>query len=196
MSANLSVAIVILAAGGASRFGSTKQLARYQGKALLQHMLDVCVALTDSPVYVVLGADDKKISSSLDFKRAVIIKNEQWQEGIASSIRAAVAHIDHANACLFIAADQIKINANHLHELIGAWRSNPAKLVAAEFNNIASIPAVYPSSFFTALSNLRGDAGGKSILLDNNENLISVPMPEAKIDIDYVADLTKLNNYV
>lgn len=197
MASDLSLAIVILAAGGASRFGSTKQLAVYKDKTLLQHAIDACTGIADSTVYVVLGADYKKIKASIDLNlnQAAIINNPEWQEGLSSSIRKAIEQIEKSSdACLFVAADQIQIDSSHIEALAQKWRSNPSCLVAAEFDNVRSIPAVFPKTFYKQLSNLQGDNGGKSILLNNKGILLSMPMDEAKIDIDYKSDLSNLKS--
>ena len=43
-----------------------------------------------SPVFVVLGAHRERIEGAIDFGNAAIVVNEEWGEGLASSIRAGV----------------------------------------------------------------------------------------------------------
>ncbi|MFT7437581.1 MAG: molybdenum cofactor cytidylyltransferase, partial [Polaribacter sp.] len=51
----MKTAVLILAAGAASRFGSLKQLALIDGKPMLQHCIDTANSLFPDAVYTVLG---------------------------------------------------------------------------------------------------------------------------------------------
>ena len=62
---------VVLAAGGASRFGSPKQLAELDGRPLLQHAVDAMLAVPAiDPVVVVLGAEAERVRAAVDFGEA------------------------------------------------------------------------------------------------------------------------------
>ena len=54
--AKLKLGIVILAAGAASRFGRCKQLAEFQHKPLLQHVIDEAKQLDAQELVVVTGS--------------------------------------------------------------------------------------------------------------------------------------------
>jgi CTP:molybdopterin cytidylyltransferase MocA len=63
---------VVLAAGGASRFGSSKQLAELDGMPLLQHAVDAILAVPAiDPVVVVLGAQAERVREAVDFGDAL-----------------------------------------------------------------------------------------------------------------------------
>ncbi len=98
--------LVILATCDSRRFGSVKQIVQYQGSALLQRTIDVCVTIASANTCVVLGAHHNLITSMIDFRSAIILVNERWQEGISASIRTAVDTLatDH-DGLLFLAAD-------------------------------------------------------------------------------------------
>ena len=58
---------VVLAAGGASRFGSPKQLAELDERPLLQHAVDAMLAVPAiDPVVVVLGAEAERVRAAVD----------------------------------------------------------------------------------------------------------------------------------
>lgn len=188
-----SLAIVVLAAGGASRFGSPKQLAEYQGKTLLQRAIDTCSGISGCSTYVVLGAEHRKIAATLDSARIEILGNNNWQNGISSSIHLAVTSIGKQfDGLMFLAADQPLVGAVQVHSLIDTWQKQPDHLVAAKFSNKVGIPAIYPKSFYSELLKIKGDRGGKRILLENKNHLLTVAMPQAAIDIDYPDELDSL----
>jgi len=87
---------IVLAAGASRRFGSPKQLVRYERQPLIQRVIAGATELAGSAVSVVLGAYATEIAATLPPGSASIIINRDWEEGIASSIRAAVARLPGA----------------------------------------------------------------------------------------------------
>jgi molybdenum cofactor cytidylyltransferase len=56
-------------------------------------------------------------------------------------------------------------------------------------------PAIFPLCYFPQLIQLEGDKGAKALLYKHKENLQTVSLPNAIIDIDTKEDLTNwLNN--
>ena len=190
---NPKLAIVILAAGASRRFGSPKQLARWQESSLLQRAITVASALLDCDVSVVLGAHVESIKAQIDLSAINCIHNDAWASGMASSIRAAVTALcEDYDALLFIAADQAGLDAQSLNRLFNAWRRQPGKPACASFGNEVGIPAIFPRAYYPELMALEGDRGGKRILLAHDAELVRVNLPEAAIDIDVPADLENL----
>ncbi len=81
--------LIILAAGRSARLGSPKQLLSYQGKNLLQHTIDAAHESQAGPVIIVLGSDMDEIAAGLDQIHLTIVKNLNWESGMASSIGLA-----------------------------------------------------------------------------------------------------------
>src|SRR5476651_1174100 len=79
--------IIILAAGSSSRLGKPKQNLIYNGKTLLQNAIDTASSSLCKPIMVVLGANAVVIKPTIESLPVNILNNENWQEGIASSIR-------------------------------------------------------------------------------------------------------------
>ena len=85
---------VILAAGEGSRMGFPKQLVEYKGEALLQTVYELVDNYFDK-VVVVLGHESDLIVSLTDFSSAEILINENWREGIGSSLRTSLMYLDN-----------------------------------------------------------------------------------------------------
>jgi len=119
--------------------------------------------------------------------------NQDWREGLGSSIRAGVARLPASCAgVLLLLADQAAVSADDLRRLAGAWRKQPQYLVAALYAGISGVPAIFPRSSFRELSELRGDTGARALLRRNSDRLVRVPMPSAAIDVDTPEDLLAL----
>ena len=79
------IAGLVLAAGGARRFGSPKQLAELDGVPLLQHAIDAMLAVPSlDRVVVVLGAVAEEIAAAVKFASAEPVVCRDWEEGMAA----------------------------------------------------------------------------------------------------------------
>src|SRR4051812_26945230 len=116
-------AIVILAAGPSSRFGSPKQNVNYKGETLLQLAIRNALAVSET-ILVVLGANRELIEFSIKDKPVDILYNSDWIEGMASSISLAANELQsnylQITSALFMLCDQPFADNAILQQLIDA----------------------------------------------------------------------------
>jgi CTP:molybdopterin cytidylyltransferase MocA len=187
-----SLHVVVLAAGGASRFGSAKQLAQFGGRPLLQLAVANAVAVGGSAVSVVLGARAAQLTPLLRNTPATPVLNRDWEEGIGSSLRAAVRSLPGAcEGLLVVLGDQPAVSVEDLRRLVTAWRVRPESIVAAAYSGIVGVPAIFPRWCFGELAALRGDLGARSVIRRHPDRLQRVPMASAALDIDSPEDLLR-----
>lgn len=182
----MNTAVLILAAGAASRFGSLKQLALIDGKPMLQHCIDTANSLFPDAVYTVLGNQSQQVIDGISGTHVII--NPQWQRGLGSSIAAGTAYLqDHFDAILILLADQPRIKRHHLDQLIGLFKGE--QVACSQYSSHLGVPAMFAKPYFTALSELTGDSGGKVLLESINPAPKSLVMGNVATDIDYPEDL-------
>jgi len=185
---------IVLAAGASRRFGSPKQLVCYERQPLIQRVIAGATELAGSAVSVVLGAYATEIAATLPPGSASIIINRDWQEGIASSIRAAVARLPGAcDGALFLLADQPLVGSHSLNRLAAAWRRQPRSIIASRYGAVTGVPAIFPRWCFSDLAGLRGDQGARILLRRYADHVVRLANPEAEVDIDYPEDLLNLH---
>jgi molybdenum cofactor cytidylyltransferase len=195
MSGKKSLHAIILAAGGSRRFGSPKQLVRFEGQLLIQRVIAAATELTGSAVSVVLGAHAAQIVPNLPPGSAGILINRGWHEGIASSIRLAVSRLPGAcDGALLMLADQPMVAGSGLNRLAAAWRRQPRSIVASRYGSVTGVPAIFPRWCFSDILSLRGDQGAKVLLRRYGDHVVRLAMPEAAVDIDYPEDLLELSS--
>src|ERR1035438_3469407 len=83
-------ASILLAAGSSSRLGKPKQLLHFDGETLLRRTARLAIEADCSPNIVVLGAFADELKPQLDGLDTKILVNENWAEGMGSSMALAV----------------------------------------------------------------------------------------------------------
>ncbi|MBS0377278.1 MAG: nucleotidyltransferase family protein [Proteobacteria bacterium] len=185
---------VVLAAGASTRFGSPKQLVRIAGRPLLHAAVTNAAEVVGSSLIVVLGSGAAELGALLKHSPGSIVVNQDWREGLASSIRAGIARLPLTCAgVLLMLADQPGVTPDDLKRLAGTWRKQPQYVAAALYSGTTGVPAIFPRSLFQELAQLRGDQGARALLRRNSDRLVRVPMPGAALDIDTPEDLLAVN---
>ena len=183
----MKTAVLILAAGAASRFGSLKQLALIDGKPMLQHCIDTANSLFPDAVYTVLGNQSQQVIDGISGTHVII--NPQWQRGLGSSIAVGVSYLkDKVDAILVLLADQPRIKVDYLERLVALFEGQ--HVACSQYSSHLGIPAIFGKSYFNALMNLSGDKGGKALLESIRPAPKSLALGDFAADIDYPKDLT------
>ncbi len=185
--------VVVLAAGASTRFGSTKQLVRVNGRPLMLSAVSRAVELAGHSVTVVLGAHSAELAPLLRHSPASVAINRDWAEGMASSIREGLSHAPStADGLMIVLADQAAVTTEDLRRLAGAWRRDTNSIAAAQYAGAVGVPAIFPRWCFRELSELRGERGAQVLLQRHVDRLVRLPMPSAEVDIDRPEDLLAL----
>ena len=85
----MTVAAVVLAAGGGRRYGMPKALVEYEGSLLVERAVATAQAVCDT-VLVVLGAQAVDVWREARLDDAILLVNEEWETGMASSLRTGL----------------------------------------------------------------------------------------------------------
>ena len=160
------VAAVILAAGGSTRFGSPKQLARWRGKTFIEQAVDTALASSARPVVVVLGAEAERCRAALADRPVEVIVNETWMQGQSTSMQTGLAALPaNIGGAVFFLVDLPGVAADLIDRLLQRHRETLAPLVWPEFEGRRGNPILFDRSLFAELRQVRGDTGGKPVLL-------------------------------
>jgi CTP:molybdopterin cytidylyltransferase MocA len=196
----MPVAAIVLAAGASRRLGQPKQLLMLGGETLLARAIRLAAEAGATPVIAVLGAHHDRILAAVSFNKlrnAIPIVNSAWEQGIATSIHAALNSLEHcapqASGALILGCDQPRLTGEHLRAMLDSFAAQSAhSIVASAYAGILGIPAVFPRAAFSNLLTLRGDKGARSLLMQPPCPLVALPLPGGEVDIDLPADLDQL----
>ena len=188
------VVAIVLAAGSASRYGSSKQLAELGGITLVRRATEIAHEVCALRNVLVLGHDWNAVYDACRPLSGFLIINDRHEAGMGSSISIAVRSIRHvASAIIIVLADQPLITSAHIAALIEEWSGNDKEIVATAYAGTAGAPTLLPSACFDALIALEGDRGARALFGDERFSVKTVPFPDAEVDVDTVEDLASLS---
>jgi molybdenum cofactor cytidylyltransferase len=187
----VAIPAVILAAGASRRLGRPKQLVELAGESLLRRTVRAALAGC-APVLVVVGAQADAMAAHLAGLPVTLVHNDQWEEGMAASIRAGVRALPAtAAAVLFLVCDQPAVDAQLVRRLLETRGRHPEAVVACGYAGTRGTPSIFPAWCFPDLLALRGDRGARGLLAGPGVEV--VPFPEGEADVDYPEDLPSGN---
>ena len=193
----MSVAAVVLAAGGSARFGKPKQFALFEGETFVRRIVRAAIEAGCAPVVVVTGADSAQITSELTRFTVTIAMNPGWSSGVGSSIRVGVQRAmdleADLDASLLLSCDQPFVTVAVLAQLIQLRLTSGKPIIASAYATTLGIPALFDRSCFPDLLRLKEDSGAKKIILARPHDVASFDFPGGEIDIDTAADYEKLD---
>lgn len=177
----------ILAAGQSSRAGDTnKLLSTLKGQPVVRQT--VATAGLDSfltPI-VVTGHMAASVSAALTGLPHTLVQNPEFASGMASSLKAALAHRNHDTELLMVClGDMPFVQADTIAALIEtANRLSEAKIFIPTFNGKRGNPVVWHRDMFDALASIEGDKGGRDVIHANADLVCEVPTDDPGILID------------
>lgn len=191
-------AAVILAAGASTRLGQPKQLIHVEDESLLRRTARIAVEAACSPVLVVLGFEAHQFEPQLAGLPVKILINNDWQEGMGSSLRSGIAAVSKTQprpaAALVLVCDQPRLSARHLTALLESHRNRPqnVSITASVYAGQAGVPAVFSAKLFKKLLSSSGDQGARNLLRAHAAEVLGVPWPEGGLDLDLPEDVRNL----
>jgi molybdenum cofactor cytidylyltransferase len=194
-----SVGLILLAAGPSSRLGQPKQNLRYEGETLLQRAVYTAMASVCKPLVVVLGANADTLQANLHNLPVQIVRNSQWPEGMASSIREGIAamneHTPNLDGAIMMVCDQPFVTTVLLDEMVRQKRLHGHTIIACAYQDTLGTPALFDKKFFPELMALEGQEGAKKLLFQHAEVVIPLDFPLGNFDIDTPQDYEALRKH-
>jgi len=155
---------LVLAAGRGRRSGlaGSKLLLPHRGQAILGHTVNRWLAAGLSKVVVVLGFEADRLTHALPHdERLQVVLNPDWEEGLASSLRAGLRTLTDQPHVLLGFADMPWVEPELLALLA---QSSSTEILAPLFRGRRGHPVRFPRKHYEELLQLKGDRGAFRLL--------------------------------
>jgi len=176
--------------------GRPKQLLPYNGKSLLEHIVDAANESEASPVIVVLGANAELLEKQVEDLKVRVVENKEWKEGMASSVRCGINTLMHiapaVDSAIVMVCDQPFVTSSLLNQLIVTQRETGKPIVTCQYETTIGPPALFHKTIFSELLQLKGDAGARKIIEQRRHEVATVSFNKGIIDIDTEDDYKAL----
>ncbi len=194
----MKTGVIILAAGSSSRLGRPKQLIEFQGKNFIQKAIKEAKKSKADSFVVVLGWNPDLIKTGFDSDKIPYVINENWEEGMASSMQAGLRFLmekEHPDQVILMLVDQPFVDADLLNRLILEKDKSGKGIVASSYSETFGVPAIFDRAYFDEMLSLKGSEGAKKVIMKNRADVFALDFPLGAVDLDTEGDLERLKNW-
>lgn len=192
----MSIAAVILAAGGSRRLGRPKQLEPWGNTNLLGTVVARTNEFPVEEVWVVVGYEAERILAEVDLGGAGVVENPEWEEGIASSIRVgldALTRLSRCDRALIVIGDQPAVPVEVVDELLASHAKADKPVSVPKYRYTSGNPVLVDRLLWPRLISLEGDEGAGRLWQAHPEWVNEVWFSDlAPRDVDTERDVTEL----
>jgi len=150
-----SIAGIVLAAGASMRMGEPKQLLRYRGRTLLNHVIATAEASRLDHVVVVTGANAQAVEDSIEAERATVVHNPDFQMANMASVVVGASSVD-AEAFLTLPADMPGISAEVIDAVIDCWAAQAPWAALTEYEDRPGHPYLLSQAALDEAADVEG----------------------------------------
>ena len=195
----VKVAAIVLAAGRSSRMAPRNKLVEPIGAVpVVRRVALAALASGARPVIVVTGYDAARIAEALAGLEVSIVFNEDYEQGLSSSLRAGLSALPPGcDGALILLGDMPAIGEGELKALMAAFAERGGEGVCVPVRHgRRGNPVLWAARYFAEMSALAGDTGAKELLSRHADAVSEVEMETDAIfaDIDAPADLDRLRD--
>ncbi len=197
MKGQINLSAIILAAGKSSRMdGANKLLLPFQGKTIIEQVVDNITSSGISEVVVVTGWEREAVEKRLRSYPVKIIANSEFNSGMSSSLRKGVAACSvETGGILICLGDMPLISVDILRKLIDTFSAQSGKSIIVPVHEKRwGKPVIFPNTFRNQLLSISGDQGARSILKTHSDSITELPVsnPGVLVDVDNLEQYQQL----
>ncbi|MCX6008320.1 MAG: nucleotidyltransferase family protein [Chloroflexi bacterium] len=189
------IVAIILAAGYSNRMERFKPLLDLGGRPVISHVVGTFIGAGIHDVRVVVGYNRDVLTPLLDQMGARSIVNDNYADGMFSSVLAGVKRLEPAVKAFFILpVDVPLVKPKTIRQLAENYMCNQGKILVPYFGGRSGHPPLIASKFIKGIIDYDGNGGLKGALRQFESETIMMPVPDENIlfDIDLPVDYAKM----
>ncbi|MCE5346474.1 MAG: NTP transferase domain-containing protein [Bacteroidales bacterium] len=195
---NASIAAIIISGGYSSRMGSFKPFLKFGEKSAIEIIIDTYKNAGINKIIVVAGYKGSEVAEKLKDSGTTCIQNENFAEGMFTSVRKGVKALDTSVSAFFMQPVDIPlVKKNTIEVLKNKYLESGKGVIYPDFCGTTGHPPLIGCKYREAILSSNGEGGLKSILKEFSYDSISVPVSDKTIlmDMDTQEDYEKLLEY-
>lgn len=178
--------------------GEPKQLLRLGGRTVLGQTLENVRGAGVDQIVLVLGFAAAVIAQQTEVEGVTVVINEQFSEGMGSSLRTGIATLSPGiDAALIVLADQPFVRPATLNQLIDRYIESNAQIAIPIYRGFRGNPVLLDRSVFAEVMAVTGDIGCRAIFGSHADGIVKVPVDDVGVllDIDSKIDFERLQRF-
>jgi molybdenum cofactor cytidylyltransferase len=189
------IVALVLAAGSGKRFSArdNKLLEPFRGRPLVRWAVDAALASRVKKTLVVTGFDAARVEEALAGLPVQIVHNPEYEQGLASSLRAGLCQAPEAKGLVVLLGDMPQVSPELIDRLIDAYGSGLVSAVLPTHGGRRGNPVLLGRILFPFIAQLFGDTGARALLRARSD-VVEIETGDAGVlfDIDTAQDLAAL----
>ena len=182
---------IILAAGASTRMNRQKLLLPFNGKTIIETVVENVARSVSSNILVVLGSHREQIRKQIVNYNVKFCVNENYLDGMLSSVICGFRTLpEEAKAALIFLADQPQIPSPVTDLVIETWQKSGKGIVIPTFNGRRGHPVLIETRYKTEIEKLDPEKGLRVLAekFKNDVYEVECNLPEILRDIDTPED--------
>jgi molybdenum cofactor cytidylyltransferase len=190
----LRLSTVILAAGASKRLGYNKLCVRIDGEAVIRKTVRLFMETGTGDITVVTGHERERIEGELIGFPVAFAHNPSPEEGMSSSIRAAMPAVSASDLVLFHLGDKPFVTGSAIKRVLRAFHEGRGSIVVAVHQGTKGHPVLIDMrKHLSSLRVVEGEGGLRNVVTENSQDVCFVEAGEGAIlDLDTEDDMSFL----
>ena len=180
------ISAILLAAGKSTRMNGINKLTKeIKGTPTIKHSIKNILSSSVNELVIVLGYENKIVEKLIDKNPKIkIIFNDNFKNGIASSIKIGLENIsDKAEAFFICLADMPMVNHNTYNKMIES--RNIKEIIVPNYKGEKGNPVLFSKSMKNEIISIQGDLGAKKIIKSNKNKVLNLETNDQGVTIDF-----------
>ncbi|BEP30420.1 nucleotidyltransferase family protein [Helicovermis profundi] len=184
---------IIMASGLSKRMGENKLLIKINNKRIIDFVLENALKSKLDEIILIYANDE--IIKQIKSEKVIFVKNFKNVLGQSESIKLGIENANK-NTCgiCFLVADQPLLTTKTINTLVDKFKEFNDKIIVPIYDGNRSTPVIFPISLKDEFMKLKGDIGGREIIKNNRDKIITCNIKNSfeGIDIDCKEDINRV----
>lgn len=187
------ISAILLGAGESKRMKMNKLSLPWGRETIFEHCFNVLLRSKAQEIIVILNPRNEGMKSQFEkrspstTKKVKVIVNPRYRWGMSTSIHAGLRAMDARSEGILISlGDQPLLKTRTINVLLHSFNQRKGEIVVPSFRGKKGHPVIFHRKYEKELLKLRGDTGGKPILLRYSKQIKTIPVRSEGVikDID------------